>query len=258
MDNLNFAHFALSRQPSSGAATCYDRSFSLVHLSLKSSARMPNPKRPRKPTNKGDAESRLASPVRIIGGTFRGRTLEYQGDPRTRPMKDRVREAVYNLLGPVTGAHVIDLFAGTGALALEAISRGAISADAVEKHFPTADVLKKNVQSLAPDAAFNVRAGDAFYWATRLAAPVDRPWIVFCSPPYVLYVDRKDDMLLMIADMVRQAPNGSQIVVECDERFDPFDLPRAAQWSVRTYPPAIIAILRVGEGDSEPSSDEDA
>jgi 16S rRNA (guanine966-N2)-methyltransferase len=215
---------------------------------------MPRPKKTQKPAGKSDPDARLASPVRIIGGAFRGRTLEYQGDPRTRPMKDRVREAVYNLLGPMAGLHVIDLFAGTGALALEAISRGAISADAVEKHFPTADVLKKNVKSLAPEAAFTVRAGDAFYWATRLAAPVDRPWVVFCSPPYVLYVDRKEDMLLMIADMIRLAPQGSQIVVECDERFDPFDLPRAAQWSVRTYPPAIIAILRVGE---EVSSDEE-
>ena len=63
--------------------------------------------------------------VRIIGGKFRGRKLEYSGDPRTRPMKDRVREALFNLLGHgVEGKVAIDLFAGTGALALEALSRG--------------------------------------------------------------------------------------------------------------------------------------
>jgi 16S rRNA (guanine966-N2)-methyltransferase len=191
--------------------------------------------------------ARLDAPIRIIGGAFRGRTLEYHGDPRTRPMKDRVREAVFNLLGPIEGAHVIDLFSGTGALTLEAISRGAGSADAVEKHFPTADVLKKNAKSLAPEAKVNVRAGDAFYWATRLEAPIDRPWVVFCCPPYALYVDRRNDLLLTLADMIRRAPVGSRIVVECDERFDPFDLPRAAEWSVRTYPPAVIAILRIGD-----------
>ncbi len=60
--------------------------------------------------------------LRIIGGVHRGRKLEYSGDPRTRPMKDRVREAVFNLLGPdVAGKYVIDLFAGTGALGLEAL-----------------------------------------------------------------------------------------------------------------------------------------
>jgi 16S rRNA (guanine966-N2)-methyltransferase len=214
-------------------------------------------------TKKGAARGkevapRLDSPIRIIGGTFRGRTLEYQGDPRTRPMKDRVREAVFNLLGPVEGAHVIDLFSGTGALTLEAISRGAGSADAVEKHFPTADVLRQNAKGLAPEAKIYVRAGDAFYWASRLEAPTDRPWIVFCCPPYALYVDRKDDLLLTLADLIRRAPVGSQIVVECDEKFDPFDLPRAAEWSVRTYPPAIIAILRIGEAGVDLNEAEEA
>src|SRR5262245_7614130 len=64
--------------------------------------------------------------LRIIGGTLRHRKLLYSGDQRTRPMKDRVREAVFNLVGPdVVGQHAIDLFAGTGALGFEAISRGA-------------------------------------------------------------------------------------------------------------------------------------
>src|SRR5205823_2176218 len=75
--------------------------------------------------------------LRIIGGRMRGRKLVYGGDQRTRPMKDRTREAVFNLLGPgVTGTHAIDLFAGTGALGLEAISRGAESATLIEQHFP--------------------------------------------------------------------------------------------------------------------------
>lgn len=213
---------------------------------------MPSPRPPKK-----DA-ARLDAPIRIIGGTLRGRTLEYHGDPRTRPMKDRVREAVFNLLGPLKDSHVIDLFSGTGALTLEAISRGAVSADAVEKHFPTADVLKKNVKSLVPDAKISIRSGDAFYWATRLEAPTDRAWIVFCCPPYALYVDRKSDVLMAIGEMIRAAPAGSQIVVECDERFDPFDLPRAGEWSVRTYPPAIIAILRIGPVTEQSSIDSDS
>ena len=67
--------------------------------------------------------------LRIIGGQFRGRRLTYHGDPLTRPMKDRVREAVFNLLWPgAEGAVAIDLFAGTGALGLEALSRGAVAA----------------------------------------------------------------------------------------------------------------------------------
>src|SRR5919199_1250279 len=76
--------------------------------------------------------------LRIIGGTLRGRKIKYSGDVRTRPMKDRVREAVFNLLGPqVSGSHAIDLFAGTGALGFEAISRGALRATFIERHYPT-------------------------------------------------------------------------------------------------------------------------
>src|SRR5690349_8416360 len=71
----------------------------------------------RQPSKAGQSpEENGPKGVRIIGGTMRGRTIEYSGDPRTRPMKDRTREAVYNLVGPsVKGTHAIDLFAGTGA-----------------------------------------------------------------------------------------------------------------------------------------------
>ena len=72
--------------------------------------------------------------MRIVGGHFRGRKLSYTGDPRVRPMKDRVREALFNLLGPdVKGTFAIDLFGGTGALALEAISRGSSAALIIER-----------------------------------------------------------------------------------------------------------------------------
>src|SRR5437868_14777408 len=81
--------------------------------------------------------------LRIIGGSRRGRKLQYSGDVRTRPMKDRVREAVFNLLGPqIAGSHAIDLFAGTGALGLEAISRGASKATFIERHLPTAKLIE--------------------------------------------------------------------------------------------------------------------
>src|SRR4051794_22495694 len=83
--------------------------------------------------------------LRIIGGSFRGRKLKYSGDIRTRPMKDRVREAVFNLLGKqIAGSHAIDLFAGTGALGLEALSRGAARATFIERHFLTAKLIEEN------------------------------------------------------------------------------------------------------------------
>ena len=94
-------------------------------------------------------DERIAATLRIIGGKFSRRRLKYTGDPRTRPMKDRVREALFNLVGPsVIGSHAIDLFAGTGALGLEALSRGAARATFIERHYPTADTIKENIASL--------------------------------------------------------------------------------------------------------------
>ena len=82
------------------------------------------------PGDRGDSVG-----LRVVGGIFRGTKLRYAGDRRVRPMKERVREAIFNLLGEsVKGKHAIDLFTGTGALCFEAISRGARSATAIEIH----------------------------------------------------------------------------------------------------------------------------
>ena len=87
--------------------------------------------------------------LRIIGGTFRGRIIDYSGDPVTRPMKDNIREALFNLVGGwVKEKAVFDLFAGTGAIGLEAISRGASTATMIERHFPTVKIIEQNIQTL--------------------------------------------------------------------------------------------------------------
>jgi 16S rRNA (guanine966-N2)-methyltransferase len=183
---------------------------------------------------------------RIVGGSLRGRKLLYSGDPRTRPMKDRVREAVFNLIGTdATGKHAIDLFAGTGALGLEAISRGAAKATFIEQHFPTADLIQKNIQQFEISQPCVIVPGNTFIWAKRAADLGIEPWIVFCSPPYVFYVDRKMEMLEMICGLIDRAPPASVFVVEADERFDFSELPQADAWDVREYPPATVGILRL-------------
>jgi 16S rRNA (guanine966-N2)-methyltransferase len=182
--------------------------------------------------------------VRIIGGTFRGRKLEYLGDLRTRPMKDRVREALFNLLSTaVKGKLAIDLFAGTGALGLEALSRGASRAVFIERHRPTALTISRNAATLGVEAIVEVTSADTFLWAKRLPQlDTPNPWLVFCSPPYEFYVDRKRDMLELLNDLIRISPPQSLFAVEFDNRFDPHELPDANEWDVRSYPPAILAI----------------
>lgn len=183
--------------------------------------------------------------LRIIGGQFRGRRLYYTGDPRVRPMKDRVREAVFNLLGHwVRGKHAVDLFAGTGALALEALSRGAVRATFIEQHHPTAGVIRRNIAALGVEPLCEVITGDVFRlarWEHTLSA---EPWLVFSSPPYSFYAERLDEVLGLLGGLVRSAPGGSVFVVEADRRLDFSVLPDPTQWDIRRYPPAILGIYR--------------
>jgi 16S rRNA G966 N2-methylase RsmD len=197
--------------------------------------------------------------LRIIGGSMRGRKLAYSGDPLTRPMKDRVREAVFNLVGPAAvGKHALDLFAGTGALALEAISRGAVGATILERHFPTAELIRRNCESLGVGNRATVVPANAFVWARRELGGEGGPrtdvpwrdtigdaaWLAFVSPPYDFYVEREPEMLGLIGLLIDAAPADSIVVVEADVRFDMRRLPSAGPWDVRPYPPAVVAILR--------------
>lgn len=200
-------------------------------------------KRPRPSTANHDESPDAAAPPRIIGGSLRGRRFTYQLDRRTRPMKARVREAVFNLLGPgVKGKHAIDLFAGTGALGFEAISRGAATALLVERHFPTAQIMKKNAEALGIAEKCTVLPANTLLWSKRMPPLPAEPWIVFCSPPYDFYAERRDELLALINQLVQNAPPSSMFAVEADERFDFSLLPHADQWDVRAYPPAIVGI----------------
>ena len=194
---------------------------------------------------------RPAVGLRIIGGKFRGRHLHYSGDARTRPMKDRLREAIFNLIGPaIRGKHALDLFAGTGALALEAVSRGANRATLVEQHNPTANIIRQNIAELGLDERAEVVVGNTFIWWQRLGKPQgttlppgDAPWALFCSPPYDFYVERTAEMLDLVAGLIRVAPDQSVFVVEADARFDFQQLPDPQAWDVRSYPPAVVGIF---------------
>jgi 16S rRNA (guanine(966)-N(2))-methyltransferase RsmD len=160
-------------------------------------------------------------------------------------MKDRVREATFNLIGPsARGKYVLDLFAGTGALGLEAISRGAARGALIEQHFPTVRIIEQNVATLGVAEQVEVVARSAFFWVRKMLDEPRQPWLVFCSPPYALYVERREEMAELIRSLYKRAPADSVLVVEADQRFDVSGLPDADCWDVREYPPAIIAIAQ--------------
>lgn len=121
--------------------------------------------------------------MRIVSGTFGGRRLVQPADSRVRPTGERVREAWMNILAPdLSGARVLDLFAGSGALGLEALSRGAASADFVELGRASLDALARNVAALEVEDRTRIHRGDAMRFAERLVpgafdlAVADPPW----------------------------------------------------------------------------------
>ena len=123
--------------------------------------------------------------MRIIAGTFGGRRLVAPKGTIARPTQDRVREAWFSILGhEVQGARVLDLFAGSGALGLEALSRGAVSVEFVEKARPSLLALEANIEALGVGEVAKIRNGDALKVAEGLES--NSYGLVFADPPYDL------------------------------------------------------------------------
>ena len=125
--------------------------------------------------------------MRIVGGRFRGRALKGPASDVIRPTSDRLRETIFNILAhgygdPVAGARVLDLFAGTGAMGLEALSRGAAFALFVDDSAAARGLIRENVEALGVGGQSRLFRRDA----TRLGpAPPNAPFsLVFCDPPY--------------------------------------------------------------------------
>jgi 16S rRNA (guanine966-N2)-methyltransferase len=170
--------------------------------------------------------------VRIVAGDFKGRRLHAPRGSRTRPTADRVREALFSMLGDVSGARVLDLYAGSGALGIEALSRGAASAVFVERDRHALDALRRNLD--ATGAPGEVRREDVSRYVARPEGTFD---LVFCDPPY-------DDAPAAAAVLTGALPSllsdDARIVTESDKR-NPLLLPLPLVVE-RTYGDTRIAI----------------
>ena len=118
--------------------------------------------------------------MRIIAGEFRGRRLAAPPGQDTRPMLDRVREALFSTLGDIEGVRVLDLFSGTGSLGLEALSRGAASVDFFERDRGALRALRENIEALGVADRARVHTGDAL---AEEAWP-DQVELALLDPPY--------------------------------------------------------------------------
>lgn len=156
------------------------------------------------------------SQVRIIGGRWRGRKLQFTEVAGLRPTGDRIRETLFNWLTPwLGGARCLDLFAGSGALGIEALSRGAAEVTLIEKHPQAAENLRGNCVQLKADDARIIQA-DTLVWLAN-SSP-DRPFgIVFLDPPF------SSDLLQPCCELMQKPgllATGSLIYLETD-RYQP-------------------------------------
>lgn len=162
--------------------------------------------------------------LRIVAGELGGRRISAPGGRRTRPTPERVREAWFSALhGRVVGARVLDLFAGSGALGLEALSRGAASATFVERSRRAASVLAENVRELGVEDRSEIRVEDVF---TFLEDVGEGRWeLALADPPYAGEA---------AADLLRRwdrAPFSGWLCVEhASDRVGALDRVRRASW----------------------------
>jgi 16S rRNA (guanine966-N2)-methyltransferase len=157
--------------------------------------------------------------VRVIAGAWGGRRLQAPPGDATRPTSDRVREALFSVLGDrVAGARVLDLFAGSGALGIEALSRGAAAATFVDSAPAALKAVRANLAALGADA--EVRRQDALRWLGSASAARREYDLIFLDPPYRLTGRLGGELSAMLPAVL--AP-GAAVIAESDRRA-PLDL----------------------------------
>jgi len=168
--------------------------------------------------------------MRVVAGRLGGRTLRAVPGSATRPTSDRVREALFSILGErVRDAAVLDLFAGTGALAIEALSRGARSAVLVEQAPRAVAVIRANLEALDLDGVAIVRRTKAeTYLRPGARSSGDGPFdLAFLDPPYAIPVGTLAGLLAKLADGALTP--GATVVLESSSRAEPPPWPAAVR-----------------------------
>jgi len=179
--------------------------------------------------------------MRIIAGEFKGRKLLSPEGDQTRPVTDRVKQSIFDILAPVIeGAQVFDCFAGTGSFGLESLSRGAAHSTFFEAHRPTAVRLKKNLQLTKVEERSTVITADIFEAiAAWTKANID---IVFLDPPYRYLRERPEQLQKLFASLNKLlAPGG--IVVFRHDLADTLELSAFTSADQRTYGQMSVEFL---------------
>jgi len=183
--------------------------------------------------------------MRVVAGEFKGHRLAGPSGGGTRPTSDRVREALFSILGNIEGARVLDLFAGTGALAIEALSRGAGSAVLVERDRATARVADENITRILQARASSAKLvrGEALRYLE--SSPAEAFDLVLIDPPYKQAQGLAPELSMLLPAVLSA---GARVVFEC-ERREPAALDEAhfTELSEHRYGDTLLRIFQPDE-----------
>lgn len=174
--------------------------------------------------------------VRVIAGEFRGRKLLGPRGKATRPITDRAKQSMFDVLTPwIAGAAVYDCFAGTGSLGLEALSRGSTFATFFEADGDALRLLAQNVQMLGVADRSRIVAGDLFAWIETAPPPPQPVDLIFLDPPYRYVAQKAGELNRLVGRLAREhlAPGG--ILVFRHDRRDKLELAPLARYDQRDY-----------------------
>lgn len=192
--------------------------------------------------------------VRIVAGSLRGRKLNVVVHEGMRPTPQMVREALFSILGNAVPDRVFyDVFAGTGVVGLEAVSRGATSARLIEKDARQAGDIQKYADDFGVRAKVQVLKADVYRWAERWLPPKDAVNL-FLSPPFPDLSEKAEEFLTLVRVLLEKAPAESVLTIQAEEGFPLDKLPDPDAWDVRRYGRNIL--LFYVKGDAPPAAEE--
>ena len=194
--------------------------------------------------------------IRIVAGSLRGRKLTCVVHEGMRPTPQMVREALFSILGnAVPGRAFYDVFAGTGVVGLEAISRGASRTLFIERDNRLANDIDKRLREFGVADKVQVLRADVYRWAERWIPPGNDPVNLFLSPPFPDLTDRADEFLGLVRTLLDKAPDESVLTIQAEDGFPIDSLPDLPAWDVRRYGRNLL-LFRV-KGEPVPGSSAD-
>ncbi len=174
--------------------------------------------------------------MRVVAGEYGGRRLKAVPGMKTRPTTDKVKEAMFNIIGPyLEGGQVLDLFAGSGGLSIEAVSRGADHATLVDRQYQAIKTIHENLSVTKEEDKFTVLKGDAYKMLNKLAKQEQGFDYVFLDPPY-----KKQQILELMEQLKKSGLLNTDALIICEtdqvadlpEELADFELIKKADYGI--------------------------